>query len=55
MKNILRTLPAVLALTGTLFWVTPAPPVEAQDICVTGTLCWKEGPVTICASVEICI
>lgn len=55
MKNILRTLPAVLALTGALFWVTPAPPAEAQDICATATVCWQKGPVTICASVEICI
>ena len=55
LKNIFRTLPAVLALTGALFWVTPAPPVEAQDICVTGTVCWQKGSVTICVSVEICI
>lgn len=46
MKNLFRTLPAVLALTGALFWVTPAPPAEAQNTCAMVCV-WVSG-VKVC-------
>ena len=52
MKNFFRTLPAALALTGTLFWLPPAPPVEAQDICVTITVCVRVWGVNVCYTTD---
>lgn len=55
MKNLFRTLPAVLALTGALFGVTPAPPAEAQ-ICVPITVCFTTFGITVCVTVgELCV
>lgn len=56
MKNAIRTLPAVLALTGALFWLTPAPPVEAREVCLPLQVCVTFSGVRVCVTVgEVCV